>query len=187
MYASISITYENQQYDFNFNDIDLALNSKPFREGAFGEIYEIKQKCQGSQADFKKFIIKITEIPVENTQGCNNALEIKLLEELARINPDLSPYLIHITINDFYERNIHKFVTFMKHYDYDLYELIIFFTDISNFEEILEKTKRFINLKKAFYDKFLKNGKDKADKLNLIHESIISLIILQIMTTLYQG
>ena len=75
----------------------------------------------------------------------------------------------------------------MKFFDYDLYELIFFFTDNSSLRLIEHGNKnRFINLKKAFYDKYLKNGNDKADKLNLIHESIIILIILQIMTTLYQ-
>ena len=85
--------YENQQYDFNFSDIDLALKSKSTREGGFGQIFVIEKKCKGTQSDVKKFVIKISEIPVKKSPGCNNALEIKLLEEIAKLDPDLSPYL----------------------------------------------------------------------------------------------
>ena len=102
------------------------------------------------------------------------------MRDLAKFNAELSPYLEH-ALKKNASKNNHKFITFMKYYDYDLSDLIFYFTDNSNSTILNIERNRFIMRKKAFYVEYFNNCKNSAEEqstnINFIHESIIELVI----------
>ena len=72
----------------------------------------------------------------------------------------------------------------MKCYDYDLYDLIFYFTD--KFNSTIDNIEhRFIMRKKGFYDEYFNNRGKQLTDINYIHESVIELVIFRAMKTLY--
>ena len=160
---TLSIKYEGYQYEFNESDLH---NFKPTKEGGYGKVFPVSKtgrryfdqdkilsdNSKGQETTrTTKFMIKCTKEFVDG--GCNSGLEIKVLNDLAKLESSMSPYLSHVAVKGLQET---QFFTIMKCYDYDLNELIFFFKNICD-GKISETTfikNQFIQKKSAFHKKF---------------------------------
>ena len=164
------------------------------KKGGFGQVFKITKESTDKSEMKTQFIVKITK-RFSQESGCNNGLEILILQKLSKVDSMISPYLDHIELdmdtypisnqpkdNEPEKLTGKQFALIMKHYDYDLNELIHFFMDTPEDLNIDQfGINRVVNLKRAFYENFYRGRQPN----NYIHESLIELTILNIMKTLY--